>query len=89
MDQADGKKGLRLQAGARKQIKEAAEAYFKERFVAVAEEPGDAVPNRIEVTELLNMGRAGAKVISVARWTGPRPQRKPLKAAAQRPRPKA
>ncbi len=58
---------FRLSAGERKEIAQAAEAYFKERYVAVAEKLSDAVPNRIELTELLNMGRAGAKVVEYAR----------------------
>lgn len=58
---------FRLSAGERKEIAQAAEAYFKERYVAVAEKLSDAVPNRIELTELLNMGRAGAKAVEYAR----------------------
>lgn len=61
---------FRLSAGERKEIARAAEAYFKERYVAVAEKLSDAVPNRIELTELLNMGRAGAKVVEYARSQG-------------------
>ncbi|WP_087746262.1 MULTISPECIES: hypothetical protein [unclassified Acidovorax] len=71
MDQeGEGKTAYRLSAGDRKQIAEAAEAYFKERYVAVAEQLSDAVPDRIELTELLSMGRDGAKAVAFARGQG-------------------
>ena len=47
-----------------------AKAYFQERYIAVAEKLSDAVPNRIEPTELLSMGRAGAKAVEYARGQG-------------------
>lgn len=71
MDQkGEGKTAYRLSAGDRKQIAQAAEAYFKERYVAVAEQLSDAVPDRIELTELLSMGRAGAKAVEFAHKPG-------------------
>jgi hypothetical protein len=71
MDQkGEGKTVFRLAAGERKAIKGAAEAYFKERYVAVAEQLSDAVPDRIELTELLSMGRDGAKAVEFARGEG-------------------
>lgn len=70
MDQGAGKTGktaFRLSAGERKAVQEAAQAYFKERYVAVAEKLSDRDPSRIEVTEVLNMARAGAQSVAFAR----------------------
>lgn len=66
----EGKRVMRLSAGERKEIKEAAEAYFKERYVAVAEKLSDTVPDRVELTELLSMGRAGAQALEASRKPG-------------------
>lgn len=64
------RRGFRTLAIERKQLMADAKTYFKERYVAVAEKLSDAVPNRIELTELLNMGRAGAKAVEYARGQG-------------------
>ncbi len=71
MDQKGaGKTVFRLSAGERAEIAKAAEAYFKERYVAVAEKLSDSAPGRVEMTELLSMGRAGAKAVEYARSLG-------------------
>jgi len=66
----EGGSGERVDKAERKEIAQAAEAYFKERYVAVAEQLSDAVPDRIELTELLSMGRDGAKAVEFARNQG-------------------
>lgn len=71
MAQSGGQRdGFRTLAGERKQLMADAKEYFKERYVAVAEQLSDAVPDRVELTELLSMGRAGAKALEVSRKPG-------------------
>ena len=83
MAQRDGQRGgFRPVAGEREQLMADAKAYFQERYVAVAEKFSGAVPNRIEVTELLNMGRAGAAVLSVARRDGAEAAEKALESGS-------
>ena len=80
MAQSDGQRdGFRATAGERKQLMADAKAYFQERYVAVAEKLSSAVPDRIEVTELLSMGRAGAAVLSVAKLEGAKAAKKTLR----------
>lgn len=74
LDALDQKRGadteLRLTAGQRRKILDAAKAYFAEHQIVVAERLSDQDPLSIDEAQLLDMAKQGARVVELARKDG-------------------
>lgn len=68
IDQKDGKTAaLRLSPGERRAVLAAADKYFDERYMAVAEQMIDATPEQLSAGEIKVMGELGDRIYEYAR----------------------
>lgn len=71
VDQKAGKTdALRLSPGERREVRQAADKYFDERYMAVAEQMTDAAPDQMSGGEVMDMAELGKRVYEFARTKG-------------------